>query len=220
MTPQAIEIAETKRKMELAEKEWFRKLKVWRGWLGGKADQEARDKITGITDPAAVRALATDLKDNGQQEVRLLDVEALSKIEAPTAARALAVDAIEDQVDEVRLTCLEHLQKKKNPEIVSYFISRLRDKDNRKVNRAGVALGYMKDQSAIRPLIDALVTTHEFKVTTGNGNPGSLTSVFGTGPGGRIGPGMGGGGMSAGGSTKIVKVPMSATSPSSTPWWP
>ena len=101
-----------------------------------------------------------------------MDLEALSKIESPTAARALAVDAIEDQLEEVRLTALEHLQKKKqNPEIVSYFISRLRDKDNRKVNRAGVALGYMKDQSAIRPLIDALVTTHEFKVTTGNGNP-------------------------------------------------
>ncbi len=209
LSSQAIEIAETKRKMELAEKEWFRKLKVWRGWLGGNHDQEARDSITGITDPAAVRALATDLRDDSRPETRLLDIEALSKIESPRAAQALAVVAVDDQVDDVRMTALEQLQKKKSPEIVSYFIARLHsEKDNHKLNRAGVALGYMKDPSAIRPLIDALVTLHEFKVTTGNGNPNSLSSTFGTGPNGRIGPGMGGGGMSAGGSTKIIKVPM------------
>jgi hypothetical protein len=64
----------------------------------------------------------------------------------------------------------------------------------------------MKDPTSIRPLIDALITKHEFKVTTGN--PGGMSNTFGTGPGGRIGPGMSSSGMSAGGSTKIYKVPI------------
>ena len=84
-TAQEIEILESKRKTELAEKEWHQKIKRWRSWLGGSADQQARDNITGITDAAAVRALATGLRDDKEPAVRLLYVEALAKIETPTA---------------------------------------------------------------------------------------------------------------------------------------
>ena len=101
-------------------------------------------------------------------KVRVLYIEPLSKINSPTAPRVLAVAAIEDSDEEVRLSCLECLQKTKTPEVVSYFIGRLRDKNNIMVNRAGVALSFMKDPSSIRPLIDALITTHEYKITTGN----------------------------------------------------
>ena len=41
---------------------------------------------------------------------------------------ALAVAAIYDPVDEVRLTCLDHLQTKKRPEVVAYFVGKLKDK--------------------------------------------------------------------------------------------
>ncbi len=202
-TRQEIQLMESKRKTELAEKEWFRKIKLWRNWLGGKHDQEARNNFANISDSAAISALQKDLKNENDGNVRLLYVEVLSKIEAPAAARVLAITSMEDASDEVRLSCLEILAKMKHDDLVPGYISRLRDKNNVMVNRAAVALSYMKDPTSIRPLIDALVTTHEFIVTTGN--PGSTSTTFGTGPGGRIGPGMSGSGMSAGGSTKRIK---------------
>jgi len=195
-TAQEIELLENKRKVDLAEKEWYRKIKVWRGWLFGRRNQEARDNFAAISDPMAEPALDKGLKGDGDQSVRLLYVEVLSKIDAPAAAHDLAVASMEDSADEVRLSCLEALAKMKHEEIVRYYILRLRDKNNEKVNRAGVALSYMKDPTSVRPLIDALVTTHEYKITTGT--PGGMSSAFG-----RNGtPGMG---MSAGSSTKIIK---------------
>ena len=126
--------------MELAEKEWFRKLKVLRGWLAahrdrGGAGQDQRRHRSGRRPGAGHRS---EGQCPGSRSASWTSRPCRTS-SSPTAARVLAVDAIEDQLEEVRLTALEHLQKKKqNPEIVSYFISRLRDKDNRKVNRAGV----------------------------------------------------------------------------------
>ena len=69
--------------------------------------------------------------------------------------------------------------------------------DNVTVNLAGVALREMKDPSAIGPLINALVTTHKFKIVQGGGE-GSTSSTFSKGPGGS------GGGLSVGGRPQIV----------------
>ena len=84
----------------------------------------------------------------------------------------MAIASIYDPVEEVRLTCLDHLQTKKRPEVVAYYIGKLRDKKstNEVINLAGVALGRMKDPSAIGPLIEALVTVHKFKIEKPGGD--------------------------------------------------
>ena len=128
---------------------------------------------------------------------------ALGKIDAPEAGRALAYAAIYDSVEDVRLTCLDALQLKKHPEAVSFFVAKLKDKKstNEIINLAAVALGRMRDLSAVGPLIDAVVTVHKFKVVTGSG---SVSPGFSSGPGGR----PGGAGLSAGGGTKIIPQTM------------
>jgi hypothetical protein len=208
-TKQEIELIESKHKQDLAEKDWYQKIKRWRGWLGGGKDELARANITGISDPAAVKALATELHIDTEAPIRLLYIEGLTKIGTPEAADSLALDSIEDPVEEVRLTCLDHLVDMKNPKIIAGYVTYLRSKDNRYVNRAAVALGRMKDPSTIGPLIDALTTMHKFKVTTGD--PGSMTTTFNKGPSGSgAGGGMGGMGFGAGGGgPKIMTVPMS-----------
>ena len=92
-------------------------------------------------------------------------------------------------MEEVRLTCLDHLQTKKRPDVVAYFVGKLKDKksSNEVINLAGVALGRMKDPSAIGPLIDALVTIHKFKIAKPGGD-NATSGTFGTGPGGRGAP--------------------------------
>ncbi len=203
-TPQEIELMEGRRKNELAEKEWFQKIKRWRGWLGTDRDADGRRSILGIDDPYAVKALATSLEKDPVEQARLLYIEALSRIGTPTADKTLAVTSIEDPVEEVRLTCIDCLEKKKNPDVVTYYVGKLRAKANPVVNLAALGLARMGDPSATGPLIDALVTTHKFKVTKGGGS-GSMSSTFGTGPGGSGAPG--GGGLAMGGGTKIYNIP-------------
>ena len=54
--------------------------------------------------------------------------------------RALTIAAIDDASEEVRLTCLDYLKTKKRPDVVAYFVGKLKAKDNVTVNLAGVAL--------------------------------------------------------------------------------
>ncbi len=194
-TKQEIEILEERQKQEAAEKEWAQKIDRWESWLNGDKARLAKESIDEITDPAAVKGLVRAMKSNANPNVRLLFVSALARIGTPEAEQALAFFAIEDPIEEVRLTCLDHLKAKKNPAVVDFFVGYLRSKDNRYVNRAGVALGQLGDRSAVSPLIDALVTAHKYKVQTRPA--GQTTTTFGMGPGGSPGPmgmSVGGGG--------------------------
>lgn len=191
--PQEIDILEKKRQQESAQQDWFQKIKRWRGWLGSDRDDQARDGIRTINDPAAVKALTLGLRDDADPRVRLLFIEALAKIDTAEAARALAIAAVSDPVEEVRLTCLDYLQLKKRPDVAAYFVGKLKDKNNVVVNQAGVALGRMKDPSTIGPLIDALITVHKFKIAKPGGD-NAMSAGFGSG----------GTGMSMGGGPKII----------------
>jgi hypothetical protein len=130
-----------------------------------------------------------------------LFVTALGKIDVPEAARAMAVASVYDSIEEVRQSCLDQLQAKRRPEVISYYVSKLTSKKNTNdiINLAATGLGRMKDPSAVPPLIDALVTTHKFKVAKPGGD-GAMSPSFSSGPGGR----PGGAGMSAGGGPKFV----------------
>lgn len=191
--PQEIELLENKKKLEAAQQEWFQKIKRWRGWLGTDRDNQGRDSIRSLTEPMAVKALTVGLRDDSDPQVRLLYIKALANIDTVEAARALAIAAVSDPVEEVRLTCLDYLQTKKRPDVIAYFVGKLKDKDNKIVNLAGIALGRMKDPTAVGPLIDALVTVHKFKISKPGGDQAMSTSF-----------GSGGSGMSMGGGPKII----------------
>ncbi|MEN6556889.1 MAG: HEAT repeat domain-containing protein [Thermoguttaceae bacterium] len=197
---QQIELTENKKKQEAEEQEWFLKVKRWCGWLGGARDQQARDNLLTIDNPAAIRALALALEKENDSGVRRLLVESLAKIDTLEAAHELAVRAVDDRSEDIRSKCLDLLEKKKRPQVTSYFIARMRDKksDNPTINRAAECLGRMKDPVSVEPLIESLVTAHKFKVVKpGGDNPTSAS--FGKGPGG------GGSGLSAGGGPTIIR---------------
>jgi hypothetical protein len=191
--PQEIELLESKAKLESARQEWFQNIKRWRGWLGTDRDAQARENFSNISDPMAVKALLVNLRGDRFVPAKLIYVEALAKINSPEAAMCLAVASMEDPVVEVRQTCLDRLQTEKRPNVVAYYVSKLRAKDNPTVNLAGAALGRMKDPSAVGPLIDALVTTHKFKIPKAGGD-NSMSTSFGSG----------GGGLSVGGGPTII----------------
>ncbi|MDZ7617176.1 MAG: hypothetical protein U1E05_09240, partial [Patescibacteria group bacterium] len=76
-----------------------------------------------------------------------------------------------------------------------HFVSQLKSKDNSIVNRAGIALSYVGNATAIGPLIDALVTTHSYKLVT-QGSGGNMSTTFSS---------TGGSGISMNNKPKVIR---------------
>jgi len=197
--PQEVELMRREEYRNGAEAEWLKKLRMWRGWLGGERDLDARKGILAIRDPHAVTALATALENDERRHARLLYAEALGNVGTPVARMALARAAIEDPDSEVRIACVEQLQSQPDPSVVAYFVKQLESKKNYVVRRAAVGLGSLKARESVPALIDALVTTHK---QTRGGRQGSISTSFGIGPGGSAGPG----GLSLNRRPKVVKI--------------
>jgi hypothetical protein len=194
--PQEEELLEEQSKTNKAQLEWSGKLKRYSAWLGTDKGAQAMAHIKAINDPAAVRALAKHLEADKRHDVRLLYVEALSRIGSPPAMDVLVATSLFDADDELRLTALDEVVAREYKPAVQQFVKALKHKENPIVNRAASGLGKMKNPTAVGPLIDALVSTHTFRIQ--KGQPGQTSSTFGTGPGG--------GGFSFGGSSvEIVK---------------
>jgi hypothetical protein len=191
---QEVELLENQKKDDLAEKKWFTTLKLWRNGLDdpSKVDQ-ARDNIKQISDPNAVRALAQSLDTEKIRDVRMCYVQALGRI---GAVRILVEHSLDDADEEIRLSCLDQLIGKPTHDVTPLFVDALRNKDNVRINRAGLALGKLGDKTAIAPLIDALRTTHKFTVNEGASNPNQMSAGFSS---------TGGGGLTMGSSVKIIK---------------
>jgi hypothetical protein len=186
ITQQEFELIGRDRKVELAQKEWLRKLKRWRDWLNDdEKAAEGRQNLLAIDDPHAAKGLANGMKNESVREVTLIYVEALAKIGAPNALDVLVVQSIENDDEEVRVACLDKIVRANYSGAVPAYVQKLKDNTNRTVNRAAEALGNMKDPSSVGPLIDALITTH--KETFTPPNPGQMSTSFTGGVGG--GPG-------------------------------
>jgi len=181
--PQQIDEIKRKREEDKVRKEWFKKIGMWRRWLDSDRAQEAQVQIQRINDPQAVAALHKNLQDESNESVRKMYIEALARIGSPDAWQVLILCSVDDADDEIRLSCLDYIEKQTNTGATGLYIKRLRAKDNVMVNRAGVALGRMKDAHATRPLIDALVTTHTFTIQPQGGN---FNNTFQGGGGGTM----------------------------------
>jgi hypothetical protein len=180
--PQQVAIMERQREIELAQKNWRRDLKMWRGWLGGRRDAEAREKLRQLKDPLAVPGLAELLAKERDPDVRETYVDLLARFSNSTAVSALVRTAIQDPDMEIRLRAIDHLRNNGRPQAVRALVPVLSHKDNGMVNRAAAALGRLGDAEAVLPLIDALVTRHETVIQpTSNIRPSFGGSRDGTG---------------------------------------
>ncbi len=196
--PQEEELLAARDKVTRARLAWNSKLKLWSGWLSSDKGAEAAANIKAISDPFAVSALAKYLETEDRRNVRMLYLGALSRIDAPAALDVLIGLSLNDADEEIRLSALEALVARRYEPAVAHYVQALKHPNNAIVNRAAVGLGALGNTTAIGPLIDALVTTHTFKIQ--KGQPGQTAASFGSGPG------IGGGGFSFGGSgVQIVK---------------
>ena len=182
--------------LEAAAATMKKDIRRWLGWLGGKKDAEAWSRLRAIQDPLAVPAVIEFLPQASQGNVRKLLIEILGRIGTADALTALAQAALEADLAETRALCLEQLARHPGPQICEFFVKQLESPSNVRVRRAGAALEVVGDPSAVKPLIDALVTQHKTVVTPAN--PGQISGAFGNGGT------SSGTGFSTGGGAKIA----------------
>jgi hypothetical protein len=196
--PQQIAMMAEREKAEKAEKEWYVKIRMWRGWLDDpRRFVEGQARLEAIDDPLALAALKKSLNEEPNPEVRLLYLKPLNRMNSIASNELLVDRLLNDPFREVRLQALDYVAEDPKPEVPASLIRALQSKQNDVINRAAYALAHLKTAASVGPLIDVLVTKHKFKVTYGN--PGGMSTTFG-------GSSNGGGisGFSAGGTTKEV----------------
>jgi hypothetical protein len=198
---QEIEIDSRETQHELAAKKLRKDIHLWIEQVasGGRLHDTAEKNLNAINDPAAAPALAEIIGNSDQRrELRKKCLEILAKLPPGLATGTLVRVAMSDSDESIRDGCIDELKRQGAHTVLSAFIKELSSKDNARVNRAGDSLGRLGDKSATLPLINALVTTHQFTVQQG-GPPGSMSTTFS--PTGSPGAG----GMSMGNKTVVIK---------------
>jgi hypothetical protein len=199
-TPQDVSIRERRKNREAAEVEWAinlrRSHKALTGSDAARAAQ-AQEQILAASDVHAAPALVELLKKEQLQPIRKLLVDALAGNRSGTATAALMECAVKDADREIRERAIDALLARKHPDMVRQLAEALQSNDNAEVNRAAGLLAALDYETAISPLIDALVTTHKQQINT---NQGQINAGFS--------PGRGGGLSFGGRGPKVVRYPM------------
>lgn len=167
ITPQELELIE-KTEAELdAERRWYRKVHVWRGWLTGRYSQKREEglaELQKIDDPHAVPALRHKFSDDKNAKFRQLYVSILSQIPGDKPVPALVSQSLRDSDYEIRYSALNGLSPQQHDRAMLIFARELKNGYNSIVRRAGRGLERVGDERVVFNLIDALVTTHRYRI--------------------------------------------------------
>ena len=196
---QDIEAIQRREEQERAEKELEKELARTIGRLRdevrkGGSSGEARQQLMKFRQPLAVPALAEALAEEQDRTFKAVCIDVLGQIEGPAAMGALVQGALDDPDQETRLQCVDQLQRRQDPRATDELVQALKSRNSRRINRAAVALGRLKDPWVIPYLIDVLRTKHVQQIQSNPGQIGASFSRDGSG-------GSGLGGLQLGGQT-------------------
>lgn len=160
-------IEKTEEEVE-AEKAWYPRIRLWVNWLKGShqgRQAEALVNLQGVTDPNACPAVVKFLvNDDANVMLRQLAVQVLSQPGGPKPVVGLTRLAVLDPLPELRKAALDALKPDQYATAQPYLLRDLRHKQNVVVCRAAAALERVGDDEAVIPLIQALMTTHQYTV--------------------------------------------------------
>lgn len=162
--PQHVELEAADRDRELTVKKLRRDIRNWAEQIAERRNsEEARRRLLEIRDPRAAPALSEILADKDQpREVRLMCLDQLGRLPPGLATPTLIKLAMDDKDADLRDRCLDELKRAASVAAVAFYISQLQSTDNKRIQRAGDCLQRLADPEATLPLINALVTTHQF----------------------------------------------------------
>jgi len=180
--PQEVPFIEQAAAETEAEKQWYKQVRKWFGWIN--SDDPARqadglNELRNLRDATAAPAVIRTFQKAGPEPLRLLLVEILTNLDGPRAFDRLIELSLMDDFDSVRDASLRGVKRRGPTAALPAYVKALRHENNRLVNRAGAALGQLGDDTVIDPLIEALVTRHQYKIRV-------PANMVGTTPDGRM----------------------------------
>jgi len=167
VTTQALDRMNKSEIQRKRERDWRRRIRQWHTWLNNR-DPARRNNgwksLTRITDPDAVQALVRHFQDSPDEELRKLYINILSQIPGGKPVAPLVVQTLHDVSLDLRKKSFAAIQPNRHDLAVPHFVPELNHRSNIIVRRAAVALGKLGDDSVFLDLVDALVTTHRYRV--------------------------------------------------------
>lgn len=167
ITPQELELLEKSASDRKAEQEWFKKIRVWHSWLSGRSNQRRETALKGlqsITDAHAIRGLGKFLGSDKNKQIRSMYVDILKNIIGDESIEPLILTSLSDPSLSIREAALAGIPEEKWEKAATVYATYLTNKFNLVVRRAAKALGEIGTKDAVPELIEALVTTHRYKV--------------------------------------------------------
>ena len=184
--PQEIQLIEECRTQEREVRQWNVRLRRWRD-AGARAERRdgAVERFRAVRDPAAVSGLHDMLQRETLRHWKAVYIDALSGIAGDTAVATLIACSLDDPDEEIRWYCMQQIRRIQPATAVTDYVRALQDVDNRRVQRAAIALALLDDGSSVGPLIEALMTRHVLTLPGEKGRSAdSVSTTFSSdGPG-------------------------------------
>jgi hypothetical protein len=164
--PQELELIEAEEHEDAAEKSWYKRVRLWEGWLDSdraERQAEALNGLKAIRDGDAVPALSRTFRNNANEKKRLLYIDVLNRIEGDKPLKPLIHQSLYEESRLVREAAVRGVRRSDVAAAVPIYLRALKNERNVIVNRAGTALGQLGDDSVVPLLIEALVTRHHYQ---------------------------------------------------------
>jgi hypothetical protein len=150
-----------------AEQVWYPKVKQWAMWIGGRDARRVHEGLTqlrSIQDPDAVAALWNYLGQNPNADYRRLFVEVAGQVKGIKPVRRLSQCLLYEGNQAIFELALGTIDEDQKTEVIKFCLPGLKDASNDVVQRAAIVVGQFGDERVIPDLIDALITSHRYKV--------------------------------------------------------
>jgi len=164
--PQEVPLLEQEEQDSAAQRQWFKPVKMWYGWLltdDPQRQAEGLGEFRQLRDPTAAVAVIRTFQKAQAEPLRLLLAEVLSNLECPASLRRLVELTLHDDSGAVRDRALQGFRLWGGASAQPVYLRALRNDNNLVVNRAGWALGKLGDDKVVPELIEALVTRHRYQ---------------------------------------------------------
>ncbi len=167
------------------EREWFAKIRRLHILLKGTdpdRSKKAIEDLLQVSDPNAARALKNFLNGDEDRRIRSLYVDVLLNIPGPNTSALLVESSLYDVDGDVRSRALDGMVKHRSDVGRPLYVRELSNPRNEIVRRAGAALELIGDAGTVPPLIEALVTTHQYQINVPRKDSISFTADGGFAP--------------------------------------
>lgn len=125
-------------------------------------DPQAIAQLRGVQDPLAISALTSYFREARNPAVRKLYVEVLGRIPSDGIVGPLVDQAVLDGALDVRNAAMQAIPADQLPKAAVAARFYLRAESNDVVQEAGRLLGGLNTRTSIEPLIESLVTLHDY----------------------------------------------------------